>query len=316
MKRQFLNKCSLTFILALSLIACDSNDAPAQDTESKPDTETDIDQENDDLSYLPKLENDLTWTLQPQVSNEFNFDGGKEASEFTTDWKDGYINSWTGPGITQYSYEQSDIVDGELVYHATIEGEKIKTGCISSKAAVTYPMYMEVRVKLSESVLSSAVWMLSDDSTEEIDNLEAFGAKSSDYFSKRLHLSHHVFIRDPFQDYQPEGPETWYADGKNTIWSDDYHNYGVLWEDPWSLSYYVDGKMVRKTPVDEIDPKNFTNGNGLTKPMHMIISAAAQSWRSSDSQGAGAVDFLTDPTVANVDKTIMKVDWIRVYKPE
>lgn len=171
-------------------------------------------------------------------------------------------------------------------------------------------MYMEVRVKMSESVLSSAVWMLSDDSTEEIDNLEAFGAKSSSYFSKRLHLSHHVFIRNPFQDYQPEGSATWYTDN-TTTWSDDYHNYGVLWENPWSLSYYVDGELVRTTPKAEIDPENYTNGAGLTKPMHMIISAAAQSWR--ESQG---IVFLTDPTVTNEANTIMKVDWIRVYKPE
>ena len=139
--------------------------------------------------------------------------------------------------------------------------------------------------------------MLSDDSTEEIDKLEAFGAKSNDYFSKRLHLSHHVFIREPFQDYQPTGQE--------------YHNYGVLWEDPWSLSYYVDGVLVRTTPVEEIDPENYTNGNGLTKPMHMIISAAAQSWRTT--QG---IDFLNDPSVTNEENTIMHVDWIQVYKPE
>lgn len=45
--------------------------------------------------------------------------------------------------------------------------------------------------------------------------------------------------------------------------------------------------------------------------MHMIISAAAQSWR--ETQG---INFLTDPTVTNEENTIMRVDWIRVYKPE
>ncbi len=301
-------------LLLVFCTTCSSNDSHDEDTEIK-DEDTTIPEENE-VPFLPSPEDGKSWTIQPNVSNEFNADEGKASEAFTNNWQDSFFNGWTGPGITRYMPEQSSIVDGELVFKANIDGNTIKTGCISSKEKAVYPLYMEVRVKLSESVLSSAVWMLSDDSTEEIDNLEAFGAKSSDYFSKRLHLSHHVFIRDPFQDYQPEGLETWYADGKNTVWSDEYHNYGVLWEDPWSLSYYVDGKMVRKTPVDEIDPKNFTNGNGLTKPMHMIISAAAQSWRSSESQGDGAIDFLTDPTVTNEEKTIMKVDWIRVYKPE
>ena len=265
-----------------------------------------------EVSFLPSPKTEGTvWTIQPSVSSEFNYENGKSATEFSNNWNDSFFNGWTGPGITRYTPEQSSIDAGELVFKANIVDGKILTGCVTSKAKTSYPMYMEVRVKLSESVLSSAVWMLSDDSTEEIDNLEAFGAKSNDYFSKRLHLSHHVFIREPFQDYQPTGQETWYADGNGTIWSEEYHNYGVLWEDPWSLSYYVDGVLVRTTPVEEIDPENYTNGNGLTKPMHMIISAAAQSWRTT--QG---IYFLNDPSVTNEENTIMHVDWIQVYKPE
>ncbi|SDF24600.1 family 16 glycosylhydrolase [Cellulophaga baltica] len=267
--------------------------------------------ESTDVAFLPNAGAGKTWTIQAKVSNEFNDTEGKQSEKFSEDWHDGFFNGWTGPGITKYTAAQSSIEDGELLFKATIDNGIIKTGCITSKAKATYPLYMEVRVKLSESVLSSVVWMLSDDSTEEIDNLEAFGAKSNDYFSKRLHLSHHVFIREPFQDYQPTGTETWYADSKNTIWSEDYHKYGVLWENPWNLSYYVDGVLVRKTPIAEIDPERYTDGMGLTKPMHMIISAAAQSWR--ETQG---INFLTDPTVTNEEKTVMKVDWIRVYKPE
>ena len=286
----------------------DTNEMPIIEESSEEEV---IEPTENEVSFLPVLTEGKTWTIQPKVSNEFNYEEGKTSNEFSNNWNDRFFNGWTGPGITRYTPSQSSVVAGELVFKANIVDGTIQTGCVTSKNIVSYPLYMEVRVKLSESVFSSAVWMLSEDSTEEIDNLEAFGAKNNDYFSKRLHLSHHVFIRDPFQDYQPTGPETWYADGKGTIWSEDYHNYGVLWEDPWSLSYYVDGVMVRKTPVAEIDPKNYTNGAGLTKPMHMIISAAAQSWR--ETQG---IDFLNDTSVTNEEKTIMRVDWIRVYKPE
>ncbi len=312
-----MNKQSFRSIIIINFITiitfCNCSSTPAEDeliNEEVVDLSDDSTIESE-VFFLPSPGENKTWTLQPNVSSEFNYNEGKASTDFSNNWQDKFFNGWTGPGITRYTPGQSSISGGELIFKANIVGNTIQTGCVTSKEKAVYPLYMEVRVKLSESVLSSAVWMLSEDSTEEIDNLEAFGDKSNTYFSRRLHLSHHVFIRSPFQDYQPTGDATWYADGKNTIWSDDYHNYGVLWEDPWSLSYYVDGKRVRKTPVAEIDPLNYTGGAGLTKPMHMIISAAAQSWR--ENQG---VTFLTDPSVTTESRTIMRVDWIRVYKPE
>ena len=312
-----MNKQSFRSIIIINFITiitfCNCSSTPAEDeliNEEVVDLSDDSTIESE-VFFLPSPGENKTWTLQPNVSSEFNYNEGKASTEFSNNWQDKFFNGWTGPGITRYTPGQSSISGGELIFKANIVGNTIQTGCVTSKEKAVYPLYMEVRVKLSESVLSSAVWMLSEDSTEEIDNLEAFGDKSNTYFSRRLHLSHHVFIRSPFQDYQPTGDATWYADDKNTIWSDDYHNYGVLWEDPWSLSYYVDGKRVRKTPVAEIDPLNYTGGAGLTKPMHMIISAAAQSWR--ENQG---VTFLTDPSVTTESRTIMRVDWIRVYKPE
>ncbi|WBU89820.1 family 16 glycosylhydrolase [Cellulophaga omnivescoria] len=301
----------IAFVIYMGSCSSQDNSDTDKTASDKELPKEEIKPDKNDVSFLPKPTNGKTWTIQPKVSNEFNYEEGKASNKFYNHWNDRFFNEWTGPGITRYTPSQSSVVGGELAFKANIVDNTILTGCVTSKSKVSYPLYMEVRVKLSASVLSSAVWMLSEDSTEEIDNLEAFGDKSNDYFSKRLHLSHHVFIRDPFKDYQPTGPETWYADGKGTIWSDDYHNYGVLWEDPWHLSYYVDGILVRETLVNEIDPENYTNGAGLTKPMHLIISAAAQSWR--ENQG---VDFLNDPTVTNEEKTVMRVDWIRVYKPE
>ncbi|NWL02794.1 beta-agarase [Flavobacterium collinsii] len=297
--------------LIFTALGCSNNDDTTTPHVSNRPTEEVEPPKNDELGYLPSPGTGKKWTLQPTLSSEFDYPEGKAAVAFQNDWQDKFFNGWTGPGMTRYTAAQSSISNGELVYKAKVVGNTIQTGCITSKNKGVYPLYMEVRVKISESVLASAVWMLSEDSAEEIDNLEAFGEKSNSYFSKRLHLSHHVFIRNPFQDYQPEGEATWYTDGK-TQWADDYHNYGVLWTDPWTLSYYVDGKLVRTTPKAEIDPKNFTNGNGLTKPMHMIISAAAQSWRENVS----GINFLTDPSVTDEARTTMRVDWIRVYKPE
>lgn len=273
-----------------------------------------------DVSFLPNPGLKKVWKIQQKFSNEFNFSGGKTASEFSENWQDRFFYVWTGAPKTVYSGSQSSITNGELVFKAKVDGQKILTGCVSSKETVGYPMYLEVRAKISESSLATAVWMLSKDSWQEKDNLEAYGDKSNPSFGKRLHLSHHTFKRDvsPILDYQPSGwEETYYTDNK-TFLADDFHNYGVLWLDPWTIKYYVDGKLVRETPKDQIDPKNYTSSTGLAadrtglnKDMHIIISAAAQPWR--ENQG---INYLTDPSVLSDERSTARFDYIRVFKPE
>jgi len=313
--KTIMNTFIALLILSFNIMTSCSSEEDIQQNDVKTETDepsTPIEEEEKEKeeNNLPELPADQKWVLQENLSNEFNYEG-KDTDEFNDDWKVGYINPWTGLGKTRNSDSQSSITNGEMIYKATVVGETIKTGCISSKTTVQYPMYMVVRAKISESSLSTAVWMLSQDSTEEIDNMEAYGDKTNSYFSKRLHLSHHTFIRDPFDDYQSSGPETYYEDGKGTYWADDFHEYGVLWQDPWTLKYYVDGELVRTTPKNEIDPRNHTNGNGLTKPMYLIISVAAQSWR--ENQG---INYLTDPSVLSESRSTARFDWIRVYKPE
>lgn len=49
--------------------------------------------------------------------------------------------------------------------------------------------------------MASDVWMLSPDDTQEIDIIEAYGGDrdGGGYGADRLHLSHHIFIRQPFK---------------------------------------------------------------------------------------------------------------------
>ena len=186
---------------------------------------------------------------------------------------------------------------------------RVYTGVVSSKKTFTWPLFVEAKVKISGLVLASNVWMLSADSTQEIDILEAYGSdrKGQEWVAKRLHLSHHVFVRKPFQDYQPVDEGTWYFNG--TTWSEDFHRIGVHWRDPWHLEYYVDGELVRTVSGKEkIDSKGFTRGTGPSKPMHLIINAEDQNWRSDDQITP------TDEELADPNKSIMWVDWIRVYK--
>jgi len=254
------------------------------------------------------------WKIH-SVSDDFSYDAPplEKPAAFTDSWRDSFINSWTGPGLSEFNSGHSYVTNGHLGIHASRKPgtKQIYAGVISSKETFTYPLYAEASVKINGLVMASNVWLLSKDSTQEIDILEAYGSARPDqtWAAERLHLSHHVFIRKPFQDYQPTDDESWYRDG--TIWRDDFHRVGVFWRDPWHLEYYVDGNLVRTVSGPKvIDPKDFTGGTGLNKPMHLIINTEDQNWRSDENITP------TDEELADTERSIMWVDWVRVYQAQ
>ena len=257
------------------------------------------------------------WQLQSS-SDDFNYEAppGDKGDPFNQKWTDSFHNHWTGPGKTIWDRKHSLVTGGQLHLIASrANTDQIFTGCITSRERVLYPVFIEARVKISNSTLASDVWLLSPDDTQEIDILEAYGTsysagadKDQTWFAERLHLSHHLFIRKPFQDYQPTDPGSWYSDG--TIWRNEFLRIGVYWKDPFHLEYYVNGKLVRTASgLEIIDPKNFSNGKGLHKEMDIIINVEDQDWRSK--QGVTP----TDEELANKENHTFRVDWIRVYKP-
>lgn len=282
----------------------------------------------------------MTWALQSEVSDDFNYtsDADEKSDEFKAKWTDFYHNNWTGPAPTVWKRNHSYVADGKLKLKSSrTEGETttISSGgqsytlpttnlaCITSQHRIKYPVYVECYVKIMNSVLASDVWLLSPDDTQEIDICEAYGGEryTNDWFSnKRLHLSHHVFIRSPFADWQPSDEGSFYTDG-TTVWSNDYHRIGVYWKDPWNLEYYVDGQLVRtRSGKNQIDPNYYTNAvnqgdtdndtrTGLSKEMDIIINTEDQTWRAI--QGLSP----TDRELGLEDDNTFNVDWIRIYKP-
>ena len=53
---------------------------------------------------------------------------------------------------------------------------------------------------------------------------------------------------------------------------------------------------------------SFTGGTGLNKPMHLIINTEDQNWRSDGDITP------TDEELADTERSIMWVDWVRVYQ--
>ena len=278
----------------------------------------------------------MVWELQESVSDDFNYEAEPQPWVATLGgkWTNYYHGNWSGPKPTIWKREHVFVEDGNFKVIASrpegdsviVNGQKLAVtnlGCATSVEQVQYPIYVETNVKIMKSVLASDVWMLSSDDTQEIDICEAYGGDRWNhpwFTNMRLHLSHHVFIRQPFTDWQPSDEGSFYTDG-STVWSDDYHRIGVFWRDPWHLEYYVDGELVRiRSGKDQIDPVFHTNTvnpgdvtndtrTGLSKPMDIIINTEDQTWR--------AVQGLTptDEELANEDANTFQVDWIRVYKP-
>jgi len=266
----------------------------------------------DDIAIPVEAGAGMQWQLQ-DVSDDFNYIATpiEKPAQFSERWHSAYINPWMGPGKTEWNLGHSYVTNGHLGIHASRKAgsSKVHTGIISSKKAYQFPLFIEAKVKVSNQVLASNVWLLSADSTEEIDVLEAYGSDrpGQEWYADRVHLSHHVFIRSPFQDYQPTDDGSWFTNG--TLWRDSFHRFGVYWRDPWHLEYYIDGKLVRTVSGKKlIDPKDFTNGTGLSKPMHVIINMEDQSWRSDEGITP------TDEELADTSKGIMWIDWIRVYR--
>lgn len=297
----------------------------------------------------------LQWQLDEDVSDSFNyeFEPTAERAVIGGKWNNYYLNGgWKGPGTTIWRHENAAVSRGKLWIRATRKPGETKAfqhdkdgdgvaetldlpatrlACLTSVEPVVYPVFIEARVKVANAVLASDVWMLSRDSTQEIDILECYGGRGDDnrgdWFAKRMHLSHHVFIRRPLQDYQPKDKSTWhYWDGPKpkrgkSYWTSRFHRVGVYWRDPTHLEYYVDGELAKTTSgMDDtgekggIDPRGYTKDEsgertGLSKPMHLILNMEAQDWNAA----AGRTP--TDKELKRKKDHTFLVDWLRVYKP-
>lgn len=263
------------------------------------------------------------WELVDELSDSFNYEtpsGSNKGATFNTNWEDGYINPWPGFGNTTWTPNNSRVTNGNLELKATSKNAAQNTNYFSAahaRTTIIYPVYIETNVKIMNAVMANAVWMLSTNSKEEIDIVEAYGSSfsessnsSKEWFARRMHLSHHTFSSSG-ADYQPTDPGSYYLlpeeDGK--YWRAGFHRVGVYWRDPFHLEYYIDGELVRTVSgASIIDPNEHLNGNGLSSPETIIFSGAAQQWQVNN----GVYPTVNELSVES--NNIFQIDWIRTYK--
>lgn len=205
------------------------------------------------------------WELQTTPSDDFNytFSAVQTKSNFGENkWYNFFHNGWNGPGTTYWQYDHVSVDGDDLVIKSSRNPSTTKmgvpgvnAGCITSNNKVKYPVFVESSVSVANITLASDVWLLSPDDTQEIDIIECYGGASNGnaFFAKYIHLSHHSFIRNPFQDYQPRDFNSWWQREGVTSWGEhawnngqrEYTRIGVNWISPIHFEYYVDGERVR-----------------------------------------------------------------------
>ncbi len=217
---------------------------------------------------------DFNYTFDPS-STRVNFGPAGENKWYNTyhDLPNGQPNIFQGPGPTIWRPENL-YVDGDMlhVFNTRVVGEEkdqfgneyvyaTRGGCMTNLTKVIYPVFVEARVRVANSSAASDVWLLSPDDTQEIDIIEAYGgpgiagtvpgettetaAGRNSFFAERIHLSHHVFVRDPFQDYQPRDFNSFWRRNGISSWGGVTVDIGVYWVSPTRLEYYIDGELVR-----------------------------------------------------------------------
>ena len=251
-----------------------------------------------------------TWELIDAFSDDFNYQGKNQ--QFSEKWNDHYHNAWTGPGLTIWSSDHSDVVDGKLVIKAARkpDTDKVHLGVVTSKTPIIYPVYMEAKIKVANQVLSSNFWLLSADDKRELDILEIYGSDRANHHkhSRHANTNYHVFIRDEESNeiIRDIGSQQHHFLPNEAPYRDNFHRFGAYWIDPWNVEFYIDGRLVRRLNKTSLkDPENL----GLDREMFMIIDMEDHDWRSSVGHIA------SDEDLADETRNKMLVDWVRVYVP-
>jgi len=305
------------FVVSLLFSGCEATKKITKSTTLKDDTVKKIETDFNNGTLAKAIadsqpELSQTWELETNFSDEFNYEGKNAA--FKKNWNDTYFNGWRGPGLTEWTSNNSDVKNGNLVISASRKPNtnRVYCGVISSKEEIKYPIYTEVRAKVANQVLSSNFWFLSKDDKRELDVIEIYGGDREDqkWFEANAASNTHVFLRNDsdnsiIKDIN-KSVKSKLADG--APWRNNFHTYGAYWKDAFTVDIYYDGKLVNQIRKESIqDPDNL----GLNRKMFMIIDLEDHDWRSRKNPTITP----TDEELANDAKNKYLVDYVRTFRP-
>lgn len=215
-------------------------------------------------------QNSGDWTLNKEISDEFNAPQIDQSKWWIQGANDYYENRWKGRAPSQFDPANVSIKDGHLIITSSwddsfsfFDGENgeniygkdkkgrpvnVTTGALIGKKNFLHG-YMETRCKAADGPVSSSFWTTGNGG--ELDIFEHYGRNPENKNAgKRYHTS--------FHDWRL--PTTSPTYGKR-IWTnehylpfrvaDDFHTYGLEWN-PDFLKIFIDGKLVRSITRAEI----------------------------------------------------------------
>lgn len=283
----------------------------------------------DNVPIAPNPGSGNVWQLQEAPSDDFNYTfnasntrvnfgpPGQAAKWYNTyhDQPNGAPNTFQGPGPTIWTPNQISVQGGFLnIIASRVPGEvkrgfngellydfSTRSGCMTNLNRVKYPVFIEARIQIMNSMLASDIWLLSPDDTEEIDIIEAYGGTGDDgrnqFFAERIHLSHHVFIRQPFTDYQPRDFNSFWRRQGVTQWGGQTVNIGVYWVSPTRLEYYIDGQLQRIVDNNALQSRLINGQFEATYPAGVTSDQPGGQLLFETGARAGFQQMVTAPTL-------------------
>ncbi|MBJ7881533.1 family 16 glycosylhydrolase [Gelidibacter salicanalis] len=288
------------------------------------------------------------WTLNPEISDEFNASSIDEdkwyiVGKFEND-KPFYIHPdkpnktvWKGRAPSQFSGRNYRLENGKLiletrwepdfpfseeiktpVFGEALPYENITTACFIGRNEFTYG-YIEIKSKAADAPISSAFWAMGK--KLEIDFFELYGGSSN---PSKSHLDSQLWwsIRDW---EKPLTGKPTYTEMKDVGFrvADDFHIWGIEWDEN-GVKYYIDGQLFSSVTADEVTswvkqnrkelnlPDDY-NGYVATKPISLWLDQEVFPWhdipKSKEELEAKSPDDKKDDGVVDFE-----IEYIRVWQ--
>jgi hypothetical protein len=243
---------------------------------------------------LPSPPAGYRWESVPELSDEFK--GGKlDGSKWTP-----HHPYWKGREPSQFVEENVSVRDGNLELRSTT-GLKdlsqvkdpwrdiwVQSACVSSKTPIASYGFYEARIKASQLSMTSSFWFQGEYS--EIDVVEQIGAPIlAPQRSQYMLMNTHYFTGSPKQN-QATPAKSKMSSGA----AEQFHVYGVWWQNQDSVVFYLDGKEVAR-----VSPRG-----KFLEPMYMFFDTEVFK-----DAGLPGIDSLKDD-----HRNVMHVDWVHSWR--
>ncbi|QDS98479.1 family 16 glycosylhydrolase [Adhaeretor mobilis] len=268
--------------------------------------------------------NSGNWFLNGSVSDEFagtQLDTSKWHIQGTNGH---YYSNWRGLAPSAFSTDNVRVEGGNLKLETRWDPnfpysgvdpngnpyEKFTTAAVIGKRQFHHG-YMEIRAKAADASVSSAFWMLGNES--ELDVFEHLGNPSLpniDHLETEMWSSIH--------DWSPGagGVSTWTTRRQLPFRvADDFNVYGVEWDANY-LKFHVNGQLLDSFTKAEIETA-YPGGWAIDDPLQIWTSSATFPWHGVPAEADLPKDFEIDyirvwhhsPTSPNLSGAVFEDDF-------